>query len=58
VNVPTGTHRYRFWFNGDLWAGNMCADPRWGNPPGGKVDPQVTDCEDDGFGGQNAVLIR
>jgi cyclomaltodextrinase / maltogenic alpha-amylase / neopullulanase len=58
VDVPGGTHQYKYVFNGDQWAGNMCADQRWGNPPGGAVDPEATVCEDDGFGGQNAVLVR
>jgi hypothetical protein len=58
LDLPPGTYQYKFVFNGDQWAQNMCADPRWGNPPGGKVDPAVTTCEDDGFGGHNAVLVR
>ncbi len=58
VQLSPGSYQYKYVFNGDQWAQNMCNDPTWGNPAfGGKVDPSVTNCTDDGFGGQNAVLV-
>lgn len=57
LKLDPGTYQYKFVINGDVWVQNMCNDPTWGDPAkGGKVDPNVVRCEDDGFGGQNAVL--
>lgn len=58
VTLSPGTYQYKYVFNGDQWASNMCDDATWGNPGfSNKVDPDVTECVDDGFGGQNAVLV-
>ena len=58
LTVPPGTHQYKYVMNGDVWVQNMCNDPTWGDPAnGGKVDPDVTTCVDDNFGGQNAVRV-
>lgn len=58
LTLAPGTHQYKYVMNGDVWASNMCNDPMWGDPAlGGKVDPNVTTCVEDGFGGQNAVLV-
>ena len=38
VDLPEGTHNYKYVFNDGGWVGSMCADPR-GNPVGGRVDP-------------------
>ena len=58
VTLAEGTHQYKYVINGDTWVQNMCNDATWGDPAaGGKVDPNVTSCIDDGFGGQNAVLV-
>lgn len=53
-----GTYQYKYFFNGEEWASNMCDDPTWGDPANdNKVDPDVTTCVDDGFGGQNGQLV-
>lgn len=53
VDLPAGEHQYKFVFNGDGWASNMCDDPTWGDPANdNKVDPAVTECSGDG----NAIL--
>jgi hypothetical protein len=49
----SGTYQYKYVFNGDQWADNMCASTRWGNPPGGRIDPAVENCD-----GENAILVR
>jgi hypothetical protein len=46
------SYEYKYVFNGDSWAGHMCTDDTWGNPPGGKVDPALGQCTDGG----NAIL--
>ncbi|MGH7482233.1 MAG: glycogen-binding domain-containing protein [Longimicrobiales bacterium] len=54
VQVQRGEYEYKYIFNGDQWAGNMCNDATWGDADnGGKVDPDVTTCT----GGGNAVLV-
>jgi hypothetical protein len=56
--LPAGNYEYKFVFNGDQWAQHMCNDATWGNPAhGGKVDPAVTQCNEDPFGGANAILV-
>ncbi len=50
--LDPGTYEYKYVFNGEQWAGNMCADGTWGNPAGGAVDPNVQDCN-----GENALLV-
>lgn len=58
VSLLSGTHQYKYVMNGGTWVQDMCNDPTWGDPAnGGKVDPNVTSCAPDGFGGQNAVLV-
>jgi hypothetical protein len=51
TGLASGRYEYKYVFNGEGWAGNMCGDGTWGNPPGGKVDPNVAECA-----GENAVL--
>jgi hypothetical protein len=53
AGLEPDTYEYKYVFNGDQWAGNMCAEDRWGNPPGGPVDPDNDNCVEDG---QNAIL--
>jgi hypothetical protein len=56
--VAAGTYEYKYVFNGDQWAQHMCNDATWGNPAhGGKVDPAVSECNEDPFGGANGILI-
>jgi hypothetical protein len=52
TGLSSGRYQYKYVFNGEGWAGNMCADGTWGNPPGGPVDPDVEECD-----GENAVLV-
>ncbi len=50
--LDPGTYNYKFHFNGDSWAGNMCNDAYWGDPNNGfKIDANVQECD-----GENAVL--
>ena len=58
TELEPGEYQYKYVFNGDQWASNMCDDATWGNPDNdGKIDPNVVTCVDDGFGGQNATLV-
>jgi hypothetical protein len=53
VDLPAGTHEYKYVFNGDQWAGNMCNEGTWGDPDnGGMVDPNGTGCVDGGENGE------
>jgi hypothetical protein len=53
VDLEPGTYQYKYHFNGDTWAGNMCNHGTWGNPEhGGRIDPDVQSCD-----GENAVLV-
>lgn len=50
--LDAGTYQYKFHFNGDSWAGNMCYNEYWGDPDNGyKIDVNVQECD-----GENAVL--
>jgi hypothetical protein len=54
VDLEPGRYEYKYHYNGDTWAGNMCDHDTWGNPDhGGKIDPDVQECA-----GENAVLNR
>lgn len=55
--LEPGTYEYKYVFNGDQWPPHMCEGEVWGNPPGGPIDPNVQECNEDGFGGANAVLV-
>ncbi|MGH7445581.1 MAG: hypothetical protein ACREKM_11915, partial [Longimicrobiales bacterium] len=51
VELDADTYEYKYVFNGDGWASNMCNDPTWGDPDnGGKVDPDVAECLNGGNG--------
>jgi hypothetical protein len=50
--LEPGRYMYKYVFNGEGWAGNMCAEGTWGNPPGGPVHSDVEECD-----GENAVLV-
>jgi hypothetical protein len=52
TGLASGRYEYKYVFNGEGWAGNMCAEGTWGNPPGGPVDPDIQECE-----GENGVLV-
>ena len=53
-DLEPGIHAYKYVFNGDQWAGNMCNEGTWGDPDnGGMVDPNGTGCAS---GGENAVI--
>lgn len=52
MDLEPGTYQYKFHFNGESWAGNMCNDENWGDPDNDfKVDINVQECD-----GENAVL--
>lgn len=54
TELPAGTHEYKFVFNGDQWAGNMCNETTWGDPDNAyMVDANGTGCVD---GGENAAI--
>ncbi|WP_243090058.1 alpha-amylase family glycosyl hydrolase [Thermus neutrinimicus] len=53
VDLDPGEHQYKFFINGQ-WPKDMCHDPTFGTP---MVDPTAAGCVDDGFGGQNAVIL-
>ncbi|RTI10193.1 alpha-amylase, partial [Thermus scotoductus] len=53
VDLDPGEHQYKFFINGQ-WPRDMCNDPTFGTP---MVDPKAAGCVDDGFGGQNAVIV-
>lgn len=58
IKLNPGTYQYKYVMNGGTWVQNMCNDATWGDPANGnKVDPAVVNCVDDGFGGQNAVVV-
>jgi hypothetical protein len=45
VDLAAGTYQYKYHFNGDSWADNMCNSAAWGDPNNdGKIDPDVTGC--------------
>ena len=51
VDLPDGTHRYKFFINGE-WVQDMCSDATWGHADaGGVVHLDADGCEPDGFGG-------
>jgi cyclomaltodextrinase / maltogenic alpha-amylase / neopullulanase len=57
VALPNGRHRYKFYINGE-WPRDMCFDEKWGDPSNGYlVDAGAAECEPDGEGGQNAVVL-
>jgi hypothetical protein len=57
LQLEAGVYEHKFVLNGDQWPWDMCYDPTWGDPADGfRVDPQVTTCVNDGFGGQNAQV--
>ncbi|MFW6330222.1 MAG: hypothetical protein ACOC3J_00720 [Gemmatimonadota bacterium] len=54
VDLPAGTHEYKYVFNDGGWAGNMCDEGTWGHPDYNNfVDPNGQGCVD---GGENAVI--
>jgi hypothetical protein len=54
--LPAGPYQYKFVINGD-WVQHMCNDATWGNPAhNNRVDPAVTNCNEDGFGGANGMF--
>lgn len=57
MTLAPGTYEYKYVFNGDQWPPHMCESDTWGNPAGGPIDPNVQSCNEDGFGGANAVLV-
>lgn len=52
TGLASDSYQYKYVFNGENWADNMCGSDTWGNPPGGPIDPDVTECD-----GENAVLV-
>jgi hypothetical protein len=52
TGLASGRYEYKYVFNGENWADNMCGSATWGNPPGGRIDPAVTECA-----GENAILV-
>ena len=53
IQLMPVTYEYKYVFNGDGWASDMCNDATWGDPNNGfKVDPAVGQC----LGGGNGVL--
>jgi hypothetical protein len=52
TGLESGRYEYKYVFNGETWADNMCGSATWGNPPGGRIDPAVEECE-----GENGVLV-
>lgn len=56
ANVGDNRHLYKFFINGE-WPHDMCYNETWGDPVNDYwIDPDATGCEDDGFGGGNAIL--
>jgi hypothetical protein len=51
VGLESGDYQYKYVFNDGQWANNMCGSDEWGNPAGGKIDPDVEECD-----GENATL--
>ncbi len=57
TEMDPGNYLYKYVFNGDQWADNMCNSATWGHPDfENKIDPDVSTCVDDGFGGANGQL--
>lgn len=55
--LPAGSYEYKFVINGN-WVNNMCNDATWGNPAhNNRVDPALTQCNEDPFGGANGRLV-
>jgi hypothetical protein len=52
VGLESGRYEYKYVFNGENWADNMCGSDTWGNPPGGPIDPEVEECA-----GENGVVV-
>jgi hypothetical protein len=54
--LPAGSYQYKFVINGN-WVQHMCNDANWGSPAhNNRVDPALTGCTADGFGGANGNL--
>jgi hypothetical protein len=45
---PGETYWYKYVFNNDQWADDMCESTTWGNPPGGRIDPNLDECRGGG----------
>jgi cyclomaltodextrinase len=57
VELEPGDHLYKFYIN-DSWPEDMCGSETWGDPARNFwIDPDADRCEDDGFGGRNAVRV-
>jgi cyclomaltodextrinase / maltogenic alpha-amylase / neopullulanase len=57
VALPDGRHLYKFFING-AWPDDMCFHETWGDPAKNFwIDPDASDCEPDGHGGQNALVL-
>jgi glycosidase len=57
IPLATGSYQYKFFINGQ-WPQDMCYDETWGAAEHDYwIDPTAEGCEDDGNGGQNAVLL-
>lgn len=55
MELDPGEYEYKFVFNGDQWAGDMCNDETWGDPDNGyMVDANGQGCVEEG---QNALLV-
>ena len=49
LDLPAGEHQYKFFFNGDTWADNMCSSTTWGDAAnGGRISPDAETCNGDG----------
>lgn len=56
ANLGGNRHQYKFYINGN-WPHDMCYDETWGRPEHDYwIDPDAVGCEDDGFGGGNAIV--
>jgi hypothetical protein len=51
---PGETYWYKYVFNNDQWADDMCASATWGNPPGGQIDPNLAECRG---GGDARIMV-
>lgn len=57
VELADGSYQYKYFING-AWPGDMCYDETWGDAGYDYwIDPDATECVDDGNGGQNAVFL-
>jgi cyclomaltodextrinase / maltogenic alpha-amylase / neopullulanase len=57
VQLDSVKQQYKFFINGE-WPHDMCYDETWGHPEEEYwVDPDADGCEDDGYGGGNALLL-